>query len=297
MLNLRQLNKADNTQSNSDAQHFSRFSLEFRVPSDLLGNIGEPLDHSQAEWLHDDEPDNYEAAAEEQLMSAENLDIIRHVTESLDTHQGDEHSVTRGTSRLVAGPSGTRWDEGGATCLGIVGPNTGSVSAKTRGDDEAVDTSSATPCMSGNGLWSTDAYVRVCTPLCLQRCSSKTKRPTLAGVGSRCREERLVAHAPVKVLSLSRAQPFSLIIILFALGRGFPCRRSNTHWPPSRYLFQNDSVILPFRFAMYAVSSAAFPPGSLRADGLCFVIHHHLIHHCSSSWAANAAFVLSLSSI
>ncbi|EKM60186.1 uncharacterized protein PHACADRAFT_246031, partial [Phanerochaete carnosa HHB-10118-sp] len=34
-------------------QHFSRFSVSFRVPSDVLGNIGEPLDHGQSEQVEE----------------------------------------------------------------------------------------------------------------------------------------------------------------------------------------------------------------------------------------------------
>lgn len=47
ILNLRQLNHTVNT--NSDAQHFSRFSVSFRVPPNFIGNIGEPLDNGQSE--------------------------------------------------------------------------------------------------------------------------------------------------------------------------------------------------------------------------------------------------------
>ena len=54
MLNLRQLGDSEPS-ANSDAQHFSRFSApNFKVPSNFLGNIGEPLDHGQAErYVHD----------------------------------------------------------------------------------------------------------------------------------------------------------------------------------------------------------------------------------------------------
>ncbi|EKM56266.1 uncharacterized protein PHACADRAFT_207547 [Phanerochaete carnosa HHB-10118-sp] len=54
ILNLRQLNLGAMTESNSDARHFSRFSVNFRMPSDLLGNIGEPLDHGQWEHIQED---------------------------------------------------------------------------------------------------------------------------------------------------------------------------------------------------------------------------------------------------
>ena len=87
MLNLRQFNKSEHSQSDSDAQHFSRFSVSFRVPSSLLGNIGEPLDHSQSERLHEDES---------ATTDAEEVELDTTKLESTES---------------VAGPSGTRWDE------------------------------------------------------------------------------------------------------------------------------------------------------------------------------------------
>ena len=57
MLNLRQLNHAADD-SDSDAQHFSRFSVNFRVPSDFLENIGESLDHSRARAASEDGGDD-----------------------------------------------------------------------------------------------------------------------------------------------------------------------------------------------------------------------------------------------
>ncbi|EKM56378.1 uncharacterized protein PHACADRAFT_207631 [Phanerochaete carnosa HHB-10118-sp] len=56
MLNLRQLNRTAG-ENNSDARHFSRFSASFRMPPDFLGNIGEPLDHSQSDRVIDDGSD------------------------------------------------------------------------------------------------------------------------------------------------------------------------------------------------------------------------------------------------
>lgn len=55
MFNLRQLT-ADCT-VDSDGQRFSLFSApNFRVPSNFLGNIGEPLEHGQEErYAHEDE--------------------------------------------------------------------------------------------------------------------------------------------------------------------------------------------------------------------------------------------------
>lgn len=57
ILTLRQLNHTAN-KSNSDAQHFSRFSVSFRMPSDFLGNIGEPLDHGRSERVEDNGDDD-----------------------------------------------------------------------------------------------------------------------------------------------------------------------------------------------------------------------------------------------
>ena len=112
MLNLRQLNKADSTQTNSDAQHeSSRFSIHFRVPSDLLGNIGEPLDHSQSERLHDDEHEDYEAAADEHLRGVRDPESTGLAAGLSGTHWEDEGSVPPDTSWLAAGPSGTHSDE------------------------------------------------------------------------------------------------------------------------------------------------------------------------------------------
>lgn len=62
MLNLRQLNRTAG-ESNSDARHFSRFSASFRMPSDFLGNIGEPLDHSQSDLDQEDGSDTRYARA------------------------------------------------------------------------------------------------------------------------------------------------------------------------------------------------------------------------------------------
>ena len=65
MLNLRQSNKSEQVLStDSRARHFSRFSISFRMPSNLLGDIGEPLDHGQSErrLYEGDEPDNASVA-------------------------------------------------------------------------------------------------------------------------------------------------------------------------------------------------------------------------------------------
>ena len=52
MLNLRQVNRSADTNP-SDMQHFSRFSVSFRVPSDFLGNIGESMVNDDATYNDD----------------------------------------------------------------------------------------------------------------------------------------------------------------------------------------------------------------------------------------------------
>ena len=51
MFNLRQLNSSEAPSIATDAGRFSQFSFpNFAVPSSrILGNIGEPLDHSQGQ--------------------------------------------------------------------------------------------------------------------------------------------------------------------------------------------------------------------------------------------------------
>ncbi|EKM60224.1 uncharacterized protein PHACADRAFT_203473 [Phanerochaete carnosa HHB-10118-sp] len=65
ILNLRQLSPtAEASENNSDAQHFSRSSISFRVPSDFLGNMGESLDHGQSERVVEDSDDDHRVAEE-----------------------------------------------------------------------------------------------------------------------------------------------------------------------------------------------------------------------------------------
>ena len=160
MLNLRQLNRTDNTQTNSDAQHFSRFSMNFRVPSDLLGNIGEPLDHGQSERLHEpDETEDHEAAAEEQPRGATDLKNTRLVAGRSGTRWEDEDGVLLYTSWLAASPSGTRSDVaslGDATLnarpFSIRGGNFGNASRQS--------------CEDITGSYDMDIAEQVCNLLC-----------------------------------------------------------------------------------------------------------------------------------
>ena len=127
MLNLRQLNKTDNTETNSDAQHFSRFSVDFRVPSDILGNIGEPLDHSQSERLHESEPGEREGPAEDcEAGPGADLESAGPVAELSGTRWEDEDWALMGTAGAVAGPSMSR-----STSLGGSMPGTGTSGARS----------------------------------------------------------------------------------------------------------------------------------------------------------------------
>ncbi|EKM56281.1 uncharacterized protein PHACADRAFT_207561 [Phanerochaete carnosa HHB-10118-sp] len=72
MLNLRQLSHASDEISSGN-EHSSSRSVNFRLPSDFLGNIGESLDHGQAERVQkydgdddddDDDDSNSDVAGE-----------------------------------------------------------------------------------------------------------------------------------------------------------------------------------------------------------------------------------------
>ena len=132
MLNLRQLNKTDNTETNSDAHHFSRFSVDFRVPSDILGNIGEPLDHSQSEWLHEGEPSEREGSAEDsEAGPGADLESAGPVAGPSGARWGDEDRALMSTAGAVAGPSVMHWDDDGPASLERSMPTTGTPGARS----------------------------------------------------------------------------------------------------------------------------------------------------------------------
>ena len=74
MLNLRQLHGTNDAETTSVERKFSQFSVNFRVPSDLLGNIGEPLDQGQLHELEDD-------------------DLVMFVLEHLKDHKGPQKLI------------------------------------------------------------------------------------------------------------------------------------------------------------------------------------------------------------
>ena len=97
IINLRSLNKIEDPTYNSDANHLSRFSApNFVVNSNILGNIGEPLEHGQAEKFAYE--DDNEPANTTQLPAAE----------AQEEHNLTERSIEQDQ---VAGPSQTPWED------------------------------------------------------------------------------------------------------------------------------------------------------------------------------------------
>ena len=127
MFNARQLNKTDGTETDSGAQHFLRFSVDFRTLSDLRGNISEPLIHSQSERLHEDEPSEREVAAEESEAGAgTDLESAGSVAGPSGARWDDEGRAPAGTADADAGSSVTRWNGIGRVSLeGAVPRGTG----------------------------------------------------------------------------------------------------------------------------------------------------------------------------
>ncbi|EKM56360.1 uncharacterized protein PHACADRAFT_207614 [Phanerochaete carnosa HHB-10118-sp] len=98
MLNLRQLGHTSGEIS-SDPEPSSRLSMNFRVPSDFLGNIGEPLDYSQSEKIHEDgdittEDQHEESTAETPCTDWDNFMEAGVAPASRSTeHAGDKDST------------------------------------------------------------------------------------------------------------------------------------------------------------------------------------------------------------
>ena len=181
MLNLRQLNNTDNAETNSDAQHFSRFSINFRVPSDLLGDIGEPLDHSQSERIHEYDACEREVTAERsEAGTGADFESIRLVAGLSQPSQAgarweDEGRAPASTAGASAGPSLTRCDDSKRACIECTVPNAGT--SRTRGD-EVGDVSHAPDHVDG-----ADTGEEVRLSLCLCHCSPKLRTISSVGAG------------------------------------------------------------------------------------------------------------------
>jgi hypothetical protein len=92
LINLRSLDHSST--SNSDAQHFSRFSARsFRVSDSIIESIGQPLDYGEAQADADEDADTNRdtsiAAIEQPPIALSSI-----------SQQSDER---------VAGPSHTQW--------------------------------------------------------------------------------------------------------------------------------------------------------------------------------------------
>ena len=178
MLNLRQLNNTDNTETNSDPHHFSRFSIDFRVPSDLLGNIGEPLDHSQSERLHEGETDEPEGPVEDcEAGPGANLESAGPVAgpSRAGARWEDECRAPANAAGADVGPYITRRDDSKRVCIESTAPNTGM--SGTRGD-EVCHVSHAP-----DNVNDADTGEGVRLSLCLCHCSPKLRSISSIGAG------------------------------------------------------------------------------------------------------------------
>ena len=111
MLNLRQLNKSEHTQASSALPPLSQVSVpNLRVPSGLLGNIGEPLDHEQMErYIYEDGKEALELSfhnAEGSLTGSHSKvtgSYEAYVSMSSDLHrEGDRAKAVNGVIDNIA---------------------------------------------------------------------------------------------------------------------------------------------------------------------------------------------------
>jgi hypothetical protein len=92
LINLRSLDHPST--SNSDAQHFSRFSApHFRLSASIIGSIGQPLDYGETQADADEDADT-------------NRDTSTAATEQPPIALS---SIIQQSDECVAGPSHTQW--------------------------------------------------------------------------------------------------------------------------------------------------------------------------------------------
>ena len=106
-------------------QHFSRFSIQFRVSSDLLSNTGESLDHSQSERLHEDEPREHDALDEGRPRVAVDPESNGPVAGPSEAHWGEGNRDYMHTVGTLADPSGTHTVDFSTTSLQSAGSSAG----------------------------------------------------------------------------------------------------------------------------------------------------------------------------
>ena len=159
MLNLCQLNEADSTQTDTDGQHSSWSSINFRVPSNLLGNMGELLDYHQLEQFHEDEPHKCKGhiSTEESIERAWPVD--------------GSYAVCLGTADAVASHLGGRTDDDIWENVQSAVPSTGT--SGTRGGK--VCTSDISDCMDDVNIGADNITHEVRTCLCFHWCSYSRK--------------------------------------------------------------------------------------------------------------------------
>lgn len=109
MLNIRQFNHNDSQLDSNPSFSLARI----KIPSNLLGNIGEPLDHTQSE-LHFEESDEIGEAQELSILALDREYDGQQATETCRTLQDGHTDGHVGTTSAepVAGPSGTSDREG-----------------------------------------------------------------------------------------------------------------------------------------------------------------------------------------
>ena len=85
------LDTTNDSSSTADAQHFSRFSVSFRVPQSILGNIGESLEYSRQDDFDRDEDET--TIDEVSSVDDENVDGTMSNTDEVDTEVRD-HTIS-----------------------------------------------------------------------------------------------------------------------------------------------------------------------------------------------------------
>ena len=175
MLNLRQLNKTDSTETNSDAQHFSRFSVDFRVPSYLLGNISQLLDHGPSERLLEDDSCEHDESDKERPRAGDSLESAGSIAGPSGAHWDDEDKASLDTLAPLAGQFGTRVDDGWIVSLRGARPAGHGVGPSGIRGDKVLDTSRTSDFMEGADILTVDLTEEVCLYLYLYRRSPKLR--------------------------------------------------------------------------------------------------------------------------
>lgn len=151
------------------------------MPSDLLGNIGESLDHGQSRWLDEDELDEREEAADgSEAGPGANMDSAGPVSEPSGAWQEYGSSTSVGTSGAVAGSSGAFWDDNGRASAV---PSAGTSGARS---DEVGDAPQASGYTGGADSRVDNLTEEVRFTFCSCCCSSRRMTLFFAGAEDQC---------------------------------------------------------------------------------------------------------------